>query len=219
MGDFIRGKSPQGEVFYLPLKTEFEPQEGPYFPIPDEWLYRFPKASLEERVQDQDYLFKRETLSLLPGRNRSNRRNLIAQFERDHPFAELHPVEDDKIPLILGLLDEWESEHPSGDAKNAKEALKYMDPFGIEGIMVEEGNEAVAFALFSPQNNETLLLHFAKSLPRFKGGHAFLLRAVARATSYPWINLEQDLGLSGLRREKEAFVPDLLKKKWWVTSK
>jgi len=217
LGDVIRGKSYQGETFCLPLKRDFKAKEGPYFPIPDEWLKNFEGMKRYERAEDRDYLFRRETLEGLPGRHRSGQRNQIAQFERDHPFAKVHPLEEEQFPLVLGLLDEWELLVPEGDAKNAREALKYMDAFDLEGIMLEDGNEAAGFLIFSVQNSETLLLHFAKSLPRFKGAFPYLIRSLARATSYPWINFEQDLGIEGIRKEKESLVPDLLKKKWWVS--
>jgi len=216
-GDVIEGKSYDGRTFYLPLKADFHPEKGTYFPIPDEWVERFPGGMKEERLEDSDYLFKKETLTLLPGRHRAPRRNQIAQFERDHPFAEIHPLEEEKIPLVLGLLDEWKKDHPNGDAEEVVEALKYMDAFDLEGLIVQEGNEAAAFAIFSQQNSDILMVHFAKALTRFKGSYPFLLRALAKGTSFPWINLEQDLGLPGLRQDKEAFGPDILKKKWWIS--
>jgi hypothetical protein len=226
----VRGVAQDGMPYFIPLVypidieavTKLLTEEGGVlFPLPDEWIGAFPedkfiKSFLEEEC---DYFFRRESLSDLAGRKRATRRNLLYRFENDHPFLEVVSLEEADLPMAQSLLEKWATTHQGNDKKSCQEALSLMEELDLEGLLISEGKEPLAFAIFSPLNDDTLLLHFAKSLPRYKGGHVFLIQRVAKATSYAWIDIEQDLGIKGLKQEKHAFGPDLIKRKWRIRLK
>lgn len=194
-----------------------------FFPIPQHCLHLFPSTRYRACFSrdDSDYLFKIEKLRSLAGRALSSRRNLLHQLESQH-HLEARNLTDDELSQARTVLELWQEE--SGLAKESTDylacvdALTYKNQLSLFGRIVYADGEPVGFTIGELLTPSTALLHIMKVAHRLKGLTPFLTRdfALQLPDSVRWINLEEDLGLPGLRQAKNAYDPDLLLSKWRV---
>ncbi|CCB85100.1 MULTISPECIES: DUF2156 domain-containing protein [Parachlamydia] len=229
----VRGVSRSGENFLIPT---FHPDRlskerilellkiAPLFPIPDQWLDCFKDFPVQARYnRDQsDYLFSVDKLKTLPGRKLSSRRNLLHQLTQEHEVHTESFCECDYTDA-LQVLEKWQkqSSFPADetDFYPCQEALKHLKPFQFMGRMCYVDGAPVAFTIGEKLTPSTAILHFSKALHAIKGLTPFLYEDFAAHLSEDtlWINLEQDLGIPSLRQAKEAYEPDQLVNKWWIS--
>ncbi len=100
-------------------------------------------------------------------------------------------------------------------------AFSHWNDLGLSGLMLMVKDEIVAFAVFSPLSSDTWDVHFEKSDMAFKGAAQMInyetakfLKGTAR-----YINREQDLGISGLRKAKLSYVPHALIEPYFIVPK
>lgn len=168
----------------------------------------------------QDYIVDVGSLADCEGRKWHRHRNFLHRFEREHPSArfELLDLADPKAQArILKLFDDWGERKETDTCESIaheREALsRCIGSFASEliggGIYVAD--RLVAFALVEPVGNGYAVEHFEKADRwSFVGVVQFLQWCIARellGRGVRYLNLEQDLGLPGLRRAKRAQHP------------
>jgi len=88
----------------------------------------------------------------------------------------------------------------------------------IKGIAVYVNNEIAGFAIGEKLNSKMATVHFEKGNYNFSGIYPFLNKSLVEIffRDVEFINLQEDLGLEGLRRAKSAYQPkmDYLKGPW-----
>lgn len=169
-----------------------------------------------------DYLYSRQELSELKGNRFHKKKNLVRQFERDYETQYI-PLDSGHVEKVLTFQTEWlmwrnfEGDDTL-DAENRAIYRVLRDWGKLTGIMGGAflfENRFIAYTIGEPLNDATLVIHFEKGCPNFKGiyqaiNQAFLLHC---AQDFTIINREQDLGDPGLRKSKESYHPvDYLKK-------
>jgi hypothetical protein len=87
------------------------------------------------------------------------------------------------------------------------------------GGLLRVAGRLVAYTVAERLATDTLLIHFEKGNPNFKGvyqaiNQAFLAHNAEAAIR--WVNREQDLGDEGLRRAKLSYHPETFVKKYEV---
>lgn len=216
VSDAMREKGRNGSFFQVRQEyLDAHPDTGEYFDavlLPDE---------------SAEYIYSVDALVSLQGEKLRKKRNLIRQFLRDFPDAEILPITPGKIlNACLDLAETWRShqEDPDTDAlMKESEALSHLtDGFtetGCEGIAVRTGGCLAAFAVYSRINPEMFTESFEKSRPGYKGVSQFLNHEMAKrlVSRCRYINREQDLGAEGLRRAKLSYNPILLLKNFRLT--
>ncbi len=177
-----------------------------------EALQRF--YDVERTEAEDDYLFRTADLAAVPGHVHQNTRRLLRNFEADCPGASLLPLTAADAPAVLALADRLRRGPPSEpEAVALACALSHFSELGLEGLRLTDvrGNW-LAFSIWSFTTPDVADIHFEKA-DRNLGGAAQAIRigaARALAGRAAWMNLEQDLGLPGLRRSKRAYGPDHL---------
>ncbi|MFO7710115.1 MAG: phosphatidylglycerol lysyltransferase domain-containing protein [Desulfobacterales bacterium] len=169
-----------------------------------------------------DYIYEVSDLVDLPGNRFHNKRNLLNQFTKAHDFnyVDFGPR---LIEQAMAMQEDWctwrdceSSDLLSAENRAILRILDRWDRFDrISGgaIFVEE--IIVAYTLAEPLTEDTLVIHFEKGCPAYKGvyqaiNQMFLARS---ARSFRRVNREQDLGNEGLRKAKLSYNPiDFLKK-------
>lgn len=164
---------------------------------------------------NDEYVYERKVLADLAGSKLSKKRNLISQFERNHPDHRILTLsEAGDFCDVLRLSTQWQKDHEataydSGEPAAIGYGMKYFRELDLEGLvlMTEEG--AKAYAIFSRINHDTYTVHFEKALPECKGAAQVINQATARFLEgkCTYINREQDLGLPGLRQAKLSYLP------------
>jgi len=194
------------------------------FPIPEEWLAYFEKEyTFSCSDNDSDYLFQKEHLALLSGRQRASRRNLIHQLEEDYTLTSAI-INQNEAQDVLTILEEWQLQSHKNKAETdyfpALDALNHREVLELFGCIVYANGRPAGYVLGELLTPKIALLHTAKALRQYKGMMPYLFRDFAQKLpgSVLWINLEQDLGLPSLRQAKNAYQPDQLAKKWKVSA-
>lgn len=235
---FIRGVTYDGESHLLPLVDmahaapqlreallqEMNPGDWLY-PVPERWLDLFPEDRYERsyRDADSDYIYETSRMASMAGRKLHKKRNLIKQFEEGYNHRVLSLGEADSAE-VLGVLDRWQEDlgAPAEDTDYAscREALTLSPRLPLEGLVVEveglPGRGTAGFLIYEDLPSGVRVIHFAKALKDVKGLYPFLFREGARRTELPWINLEQDLGIEALGRNKRSYQPHHQERKYRI---
>ena len=167
-----------------------------------------------------DYICLREKIIALEGKEMRPKRQHLYQFPRFYPNHEYRPLEPGLFPECLQLLQQWSDNaeaigHLQGadskvmERESISQVFNNWERFGaIGGAMFVDG-KMVAFTYGVPINGNTFDLCVEKGDIAFKGvytviRHEFMQRIPEQ---YIYINLEEDMGLPGLRRAKSSYHP------------
>lgn len=157
-----------------------------------------------------DYLYRRQDLALLPGRNYHKKRNLVKAFINTHNYSA-RPLREEFRADALSVLDRWlEGSGYQGDYDAAREALMTMEALQLCGGIYYVESQPVAYVLGEElADGTTFAIHFEKAVPGYKGLYQFINQSFASILpeAYACINREQDLGEPGLRQAKLSYLP------------
>lgn len=176
----------------------------------------FPEKFEFIRDMDSDeYIYSIEEHISLQGKRFANCRNKLKNFSKDHSLR-IEPVTDKNLMDVQSILNEWAVSHDNLHISSYKKLISsaayleaklfiiYMDnlPFSIQGGY-NLGN--YTFDLCLAQEN--------KNIPG--GGYAakHLLMETIKS-EYKFVNMEEDLGLEGLRIAKKQMAPFSITEKW-----
>lgn len=176
-----------------------------------------------------DYLYLREELAEMKGKKFDGKRNHIKKLERHYPGHYYRPLTGADREAVLELFEKWfgirsESRYFPKLAHTAQrgaleEAFKAWEKLALlgGGLFSAEG-VMLGFTIGSKLNPETAALHFAYGDPGVAGVAPALFQAACRNTfkQFAYINLEQDLGIPGLRQSKSSYHPLKLVEKFEV---
>lgn len=176
-----------------------------------------------------DYVYAVDDLADLKGRKFQRKRNHVNRFWDTHPDCRVIPLEQADMGLVHGMLDQWFAdrlrEEPHGDYYMERvalnKALTHRHALGMDGLVLAEGEQILAFTMGSLLNGETFDVHFEKAVSDADGAYAAVNRAFAQylREKYPrlrYLNREDDLGLEGLRKAKLSYCPHHMVEKSWA---
>jgi len=178
-----------------------------------------------EADRDQwDYVYRVEDLIELRGNRYHRKRNHIEQFTRQYEFT-YRPLAPDLVPGCAELQDRWcDEKHCDlvatlrSESRAVKEALEQFASLGITGGCIEIGGKVEAFALGELLNPETVVIHLEKANAVYHGLYQLINQQFLEKTwpQVPFVNREQDIGLTGLRKAKQSYYPDHMVEKFAV---
>jgi hypothetical protein len=202
--------------------------EGSVFTrVPDHlataWRSRFEhRVTVELERGHWDYLYDMRDLIELPGNRFHNKKNLLNQFVKsyDYTYVEFGPK---LIEQAMAMQEDWctwrDCESSDLLAAENRAILRVLDHWNrFESIMggalfVE--NLIVAYTLAEPLTDDTLVIHFEKGCPAYKGGYQAINQMFLSHADdgFRLVNREQDLDNEGLRKAKLSYNPiDFLRK-------
>jgi hypothetical protein len=202
--------------------------ESPGFARIPENLHRHWEGILEGRIiaeEDRghwDYLYHVDELVALQGNRFHKKKNLLNQFLKKYSFQYI-PLNEQTIETAKAMQEDWctwrdcESIASLG-AENRVIAriLSAWEEFNtVTGAAIMVDNDMAAYTVAEPLPDDTLLIHFEKGNPSYKGVYqAINQKFLAHSgTGHKVVNREQDLGDEGLRKAKLSYHPfDFVKK-------
>jgi len=169
-----------------------------------------------------DYLYAVSDLVDLPGNRFHNKKNLLNQFLKNYEFTYVD-FGPKLIEQAMAMQEDWctwrdceSSDILASENSAILRVLNHWDAFDrILGGALFVDNIIVAYTLAEPLSAESLVIHFEKGCPAYKGAYQainqiFLSRSAA---GYRFVNREQDLDSEGLRKAKLSYNPvDFLRK-------
>ena len=176
-----------------------------------------------------DYVYAIHDLAGLQGRKYQKKRNHLNRFRQEHPDAEIVPLDEHTRAGAYALSQKWYEDRaaldPDGDYHLEKLALQrafaYYQQLGMEGVVLMEHGQVLAFAMGSRLDKDTFDIHFEKALGASDGTYAAINQGFACYLweKYPelqWLNREDDMGIEGLRKAKLSYYPDHMVEKCWA---
>ena len=187
------------------------------------------KFSFHSDRDSFDYVYAIDDLADLKGRKFQKKRNHANRFDEAHPDARILPLDEHTRTAAFCMLQQWyehrEDQEPLSDFHLEKLAVErafaFQSQLDLEGVVLVDGGEILAFAMGSFLNGDTFDIHFEKAREDVPGAYNAINRGFARylRSKYPqlrWLNREDDLGLEGLRKAKLSYNPDHLVEKYWA---
>lgn len=240
---FIKSTSRQGDVFRLPIggdleqginkiidnlggkKPSFWVQEGALL---DRFCEIFHNDYIFEENRDAfDYIYSRQALCELSGKKYHSKRNHISAFSKKHQWR-YEPISHQNIAAVRECAEKWYAENTdrmdrylSGEKQGVELLLSNMDILCVKGGAIFVGDDAVAFTLASPINEQVFDIHIEKALSDYAEGYTVINREFAKdlPKSVVYLNREDDMGFEGLRKAKLSYKPEILLKKYYCVPK
>ena len=176
-----------------------------------------------------DYVYAIDDLADLKGRKFQKKRNHANRFDAEHPDFRILPLDENTLGGAFDLLQQWYKNRAEIDPLNdfhlekvaAERAFALYPKLGMDGIVLMDGEEILAFTMGSFLTPDTMDIHFEKAREDVSGAYNAINREFARylRQKYPalrWLNREEDMGLEGLRKAKLSYNPDHLVEKYWA---
>jgi hypothetical protein len=138
-------------------------------------------------------------------------RNKVRHFQRHMPYTA-RPLTEDDLPSLLDMARTAEVEHRGNvDDWNVLELeLEAFSTLGMSGVCLETESGQQAFLVGYENTPEEYTMTTPKHDPALPAQTtAVLIHEMAQIVKdrYPLINLEEDLGISGLRQAKILYNP------------
>ena len=215
--------APVGDWKAVDWKTEFSTHAGDsavMIRVPEKlasiWQSGMPGLDVREARGHWDYIYAVEELVNLRGNRFHKKKNLYNQFAKkyDHAYHELGP---EMIGMAKDMQRDWctwrDCEAVETLAAENGSIEKILDSWmaltGILGGALTVDGRMVAYTIAERSSADTLLIHFEKADPGYKGAYQainrlFLEHAGGGAMR---VNREQDLDEPGLRKAKLSYHP------------
>ena len=176
-----------------------------------------------------DYVYSIDDLAELKGRKFQKKRKHLNRFQENHPDHKLIPLGESNLEEVKAMLARWYENRKNTEPHNdfhlelvaMDRAFAHMKELNLEGMVLVDDGQILAFTMGSRQNQTTYDVHFEKAREDVDGAYPAINRGFSRyiREKYPeirWLNREDDLGLEGLRKAKLSYNPDRLIEKYWA---
>jgi len=177
-----------------------------------------------EDKNNYDYIYDTQKLINLTGRKLHKKKNLYSQFIRKYEYTikDIHNEETHKD--CIGLAENWLQNQKIKykelifELEGIKKLFHNLNELNVLGMAVYVKDQMAGFTLGEKVNDKMAIIHVEKADFRYKGIYAFLNKAFVENYLYDtlFINREEDLGISGLRKAKMAYEPVKFVKKYLV---
>ncbi|MEN6355607.1 MAG: phosphatidylglycerol lysyltransferase domain-containing protein [Armatimonadota bacterium] len=170
---------------------------------------------IEKDRDNSDYVYLASDLIELNGRKYDGKRNWITRFKSQYEYEYI------RMPHVspgeaMEFADYWceqrdcrSSEGLQNEHTAVYEMLANFEELGIIGGAVKVDGSIAAFSLGEALNPETLVIHVEKAGSGMDGIYQIINNefAIHEASGFKYINREQDLGITGLRKAKKSYHP------------
>jgi len=176
-----------------------------------------------------DYVYDINDLADLKGRKYQKKRNHFNRFRDHFPYYTVEPLSAQNVSAVTEMAQQWYEdrirENPESDYHMERSALSkaltHYAALGMEGLVLRDGGQILAFTLGSRLSNNTFDIHFEKARQDVDGAYTVINCEFARylRALHPelqFLNREDDLGLEGLRKAKLSYCPHHLVEKCWA---
>jgi uncharacterized protein len=189
---------------------------------------------IAELRNHHDYIYRVADLAELKGRRYDGKRNHIKGMRRSFPNYVFRPLAKADAPAARELFERWCRGKP--EIRSGREdprdlayecqrwaldrAFSAFDELGLFGGALTIDGTLAGFVLASELSPAMACVHLEYHLPAMSGLAQTLIWESCRTTFAPFVsvNLEQDLGIEGLRRAKASYYPARMEEKFEVVS-
>jgi len=183
---------------------------------------------VDEDVDSHDYVLSLPEIASKQGSKFRNMRHEINIFEsrygHEAKFKEISLSDPTTQASIVDVFYRRELQKTDNDHSNELLALGRMfegtKSDGIASYGIEISGFLEAFIICEEINRDWCLGHFWKADIGYRGIYRYLMNKVAETLTdrgYTYMNIQQDLGIEGLKQLKKLFCPATQLKKYTIT--
>ncbi|MDU1905648.1 MAG: phosphatidylglycerol lysyltransferase domain-containing protein [Dysgonomonas sp.] len=180
--------------------------------LPGEFEY------IHDRNNDE-YIYLSEKLITLSGKKLQSKRNHINRFKTDNPDWEYFPLTSaNELDECAYMLDEWENLKDDKEKSlrydyiATKLMLEHFDYLQLKGGAIRVNGKIVAFTIGEKLTEDSFVVHVEKAFGEVNGAYTIVNQQFIQheASSFKYINREEDMGLEPLRKAKLSYQPEIL---------
>lgn len=177
-----------------------------------------------------DYILSINDIINLDGLENDSKLRLVKKFWREHPHIHIQKIDaSDKFfqEQLIYLFFKWKDSKNKEDSEILhelyafKRLLSHAKYFNLLTIGVYDKNELIGFKVNELLPNDYVIGHFGKGNMNYRGITEIIFNESAKLTrdlGYKYINIEQDLGIQGLRVAKQLWRPITMLRKYTISA-
>lgn len=186
---------------------------------------------IKEDPDSFDYILSVDELADLKGNKYHDKRNLVNRFQKLYPdhFVESLDLTNGKTKKnIEELFLSWEQKKGKNRNETGIELTAIQRIFDLVKVLNVTGtgiyiqNRLIGFSIYHTVQDNFAILSFEKADTSYKGIYEYLNNQAAKhlkTLGSVYINYEQDLGMSGLKKAKMLWRPVFFLKKYIIEEK
>jgi len=176
----------------------------------------FPNLQIVEQREFFDYVYRSTDLAELSGTKYGKIRNRLNKFKKNYAYT-IEDMSADNMDEVHGFLKRWclwkdcaSDELLENERKAIVFSMAHFYDLGLSGLALRINGEVEAIAVYEKMNTDTVVVHFEKGSPDYDGIYKAINMETAQRVRQivPFIDREEDLGISGLRQAKLSYNPD-----------
>jgi uncharacterized protein len=184
----------------------------------------------EMDMDGSDYILSTTRIKRFEGQDYRTKRKEANRFARENPTFTLTRLDlGDRavVSKIRNCFETWAlrkgtpQTYELSEFKAMNRLLHAIDFLPeVRGLGVFVGTEMVAFALIELVQQRHGMGHYLKANTEYPGVCSFLMRELGEllsAEGYDHLNVQQDLGITGLRQNKGSYIPANYLRKYTAT--
>lgn len=185
------------------------------------------KYLVEEQVDAKDYLYDGEAMRTLAGKKLHKKKNRVNAFKREYEGRyEYRRLCCSDSQEVWQFLDKWREqkgeeaeEHLDYEVRGIHDILKNCSELYVRmgGVYIDGALEAFTIGSYNPVENMAVI-HIEKANPEINGLYQYINQQflLEEFPEVQWVNREDDMGLEGLRRAKQSYMPADYARKYLV---
>lgn len=175
-----------------------------------------------------DYVYNIKDLADLSGKKYHGKKNHINKFKKTYDDWRYERMTDENTDECIEMVKEWCVENVCAyDKSKADEiciminSIRNKDKLGLIGGLIRANDRVVAVTLGGKINDEVFDINFEKAFADIPGAYTMINQQfiINELMDYKYVNREEDMGLEGLRKAKESYLPAFMVQKGLVTLK
>ena len=195
--------------------------------VEDDWAAQLKEQygdtiTVEPLRNSYDYIYRRDELELMQGKNLKAKRNHVNKFLSEHPdyeYRELTPEHFDECRRLQVLWNEeihhdnpWYGNTIESEHRMIETVFANWSELDILGGAIFVDGKMIAFSFGAAVTNDTFDTCVEKADRKISGAFSIINQQMAQhlPPQFRYINREEDMGLEGLRKSKTSYHPDRL---------
>ncbi len=169
-----------------------------------------------------EYVYSRQALALQGGHTTESYRRKCKKYARENSYS-VRFLEEEDLPAISALTDAFEQTLPTRervDIPAIRTAIRGFRESGSSGMVMETPDKVPFFFILGYPVSETMYTMTVSKrdpkVPREVTAAGIMEFSKLLEEKYDEINLEEDLGLEGLRKIKQLYGPIRMQEVWEI---
>lgn len=167
-------------------------------------IFKSMNFKIKEDRNSFDYIYSNLDLATYDGPKFQKQRNNVSNYLKTNT-----PVYSCDIVNNIEKCKEFTMKYYAGSdvVQPTLKILDCIEEFNLKGGIVWNGSDMHAYNIYEIVDDNMAISHVELTNNSHRGVHAYMINEMSKNIDVEFINKEDDMGLSGLRRFKERYNP------------